>query len=197
MPDLDPAGLEAAAKAMTLRWNMPSISWENYVPDAHAAITAYLTSSDLTRLTAVAMNELTKQLNEVCEEREEALRQLGLRDNALRMEERARDNAEAERDRMRETARLKNERLLIADGVIAGLEREVERLMGCIDACVTHVDLLSRAFGGASKLYTCALCGAGPNEDHTPQCELKVHRALLAKMAPDAALAHPEGAERG
>jgi hypothetical protein len=68
--------------------------------------------------------------------------------------------------------------MFTADEVQTALD-EIDRLDRNVRLCIEHLDILKRSFGGQSKYYTCALCGAGPEEDHTAGCELTVHRALL------------------
>lgn len=64
--------------------------------------------------------------------------------------------------------------------------RKREQLMRRnLNACIEHLDLLERAMDG-SALYTCQLCGARPEDDHTDDCELMASSRRLKALALEA-----------
>lgn len=52
-----------------------------------------------------------------------------------------------------------------------------------VDLCITHLELLQESFGDTRNQYWCALCGAGPEEDHKPDCPLELSRQRLVEAA--------------
>lgn len=69
------------------------------------------------------------------------------------------------------------------DAEIARLREANVGLIQSVDACIDHLRIMEECQNGWPEGYVCAVCGAGDDDDHRPDCKYTLSMKRLASLA--------------